>query len=125
MTKVATGFVDDDDDDDGKRDKPNLGLNGKAPEGREKDEPKPRPEVPDELITPRPKVPDELITPQPEVADELITPRQFAQLLKVSLRTLWRLVSTGKTPRPLKLLGSTRWQKSVVTKWIQGGCRPQ
>lgn len=57
-------------------------------------------------------------------SDELITAREFAKLLKVSLRTLWRLVSTGKAPRPLKLHGSTRWQKSVVTKWIQDGCRP-
>jgi len=101
MTRVATGFLDD--DDDYKRDKPIPDLNGKAPAGREKHPPKPK----------------------HESFDELITSCQFAQLLKVSLRTLWRLVSTGKAPRPLKLHGSTRWQKSVVMKWIQDGCPPQ
>lgn len=57
--------------------------------------------------------------------DELITPRQFAGLLKVSLRTLWRLVSTGKAPEPIKLHGSTRWVLSEVMKWIRAGCPPQ
>ena len=57
--------------------------------------------------------------------EELITPRQFAGLLKVSLRTLWRLVSTGMAPEPIKLHGSTRWVLSEVMKWIRAGCPPQ
>ncbi len=60
-----------------------------------------------------------------ERREELITPRQLAAMLKISLRTLWRLVSTGKAPRPLKLNGSTRWRMSVITKWLQGDCPPQ
>lgn len=57
--------------------------------------------------------------------EELITARDFARLLKVSLRTLWRLVSTGKAPEPIKLHGSTRWVLSDVMKWIRAGCPPQ
>lgn len=57
--------------------------------------------------------------------DELIDVRQLAKMLRISVRTLWRLVRNQKAPSPIKLSGCTRWQKSVVVKWIRAGCPPQ
>jgi predicted DNA-binding transcriptional regulator AlpA len=58
-------------------------------------------------------------------SDRLINARQFARMLQVSLRTLWRLVSAGKAPQPIKLNGNTRWLKSAVLAWLKAGCPPQ
>jgi predicted DNA-binding transcriptional regulator AlpA len=59
------------------------------------------------------------------LSDQLINARQFAKMLKVSLRTLWRLVRDGKAPQPIKLNGNTRWLKSTVVAWLKAGCPPQ
>ncbi len=55
---------------------------------------------------------------------ELITAVQFAQLLNVSERTLYRLKSTGKLPNPIVLGGLVRWRVSEVHRWIDQGCPP-
>lgn len=57
--------------------------------------------------------------------DGLIDVRQLAKMLRISVRTAWRLVRNQKAPAPIKLSGCTRWQKSVVVKWIRAGCPPQ
>lgn len=53
---------------------------------------------------------------------ELITAVQFAQLLNVSERTLYRLKSTGKLPNPIALGGLVRWRVAEVHRWIDQGC---
>ncbi len=58
------------------------------------------------------------------VRSELITAVQFAQLLNVSERTLYRLKSTGKLPNPIVLGGLVRWRVSEVHRWIDQGCPP-
>jgi excisionase family DNA binding protein len=55
---------------------------------------------------------------------ELITAVQFAQLLNVSERTLYRLKSTGKLPSPIALGGLVRWRLAEVHQWIDQGCPP-
>lgn len=52
----------------------------------------------------------------------LVTPDQLAGLLQVSKRSLWRLRSSGKLPRPVKLGGSVRWRAEEVRLWIEAGC---
>jgi excisionase family DNA binding protein len=54
----------------------------------------------------------------------LIDAREFARLLGVSQRTLWRLLAARQLIPPLKLGGSTRWRISDVQAWIEGGCEP-
>lgn len=69
----------------------------------------------------------ELLLPQAILAncDEepaLITPRELAHLLSVSVRTLWRLRSTGRLPAEIRLGGSVRWQRAETSAWIAAGC---
>ena len=50
----------------------------------------------------------------------LIKATEVAELLGVSPRTLWRLLSEGGVPQPVRLGGSTRWRLSDVESWIAG-----
>lgn len=52
----------------------------------------------------------------------LLTADETAQLVAVSTRTLWRLLSAGKFPRPVRVGGSTRWRRAEVEKWVCEGC---
>jgi len=52
----------------------------------------------------------------------LISAEQLAELLQISTRTLWRLLSTGKLVTPVHLGGSTRWRLEQVQNWIEKGC---
>ena len=49
---------------------------------------------------------------------------QLAKFLSVSERTLYRLKSAGKLPKPLQLGGSVRWRRDTIQRWIAGGCKP-
>lgn len=55
----------------------------------------------------------------------LLTANQVAQLLQVSPRTLWRLVSASQTVAPIKVGGATRWRRTAVEQWIADGCPAQ
>lgn len=54
----------------------------------------------------------------------LINAEEFATMLGVSERTLWRLLSADKLPQPLRLGGSTRWRLEEVRRWVDSGCQP-
>ena len=52
-----------------------------------------------------------------------ISAKQLSQLLGVSLRQVWRLNSTGKLPRPVRIGGSVRWNRAEVIRWFsEAGC---
>lgn len=53
---------------------------------------------------------------------ELITARDFARMLAISERTLYRLKSTGELPTPVILGGSVRWRLHEIRDWILKGC---
>jgi prophage regulatory protein len=53
---------------------------------------------------------------------ELINANQFAELLNISERTLYRLKSTDQLPEPIRLGGSVRWRLSEIRGWIDKGC---
>jgi excisionase family DNA binding protein len=59
-------------------------------------------------------------------ADEplLVTAREVSLLLRVSLRTLWRLRSAGDVPAPIKVGAHVRWRLQDVREWIENGCPP-
>jgi excisionase family DNA binding protein len=65
-----------------------------------------------------------LNTSRDSLRSELITAVQFAQLLNVSERTLYRLKSSGKLPTPIVLGGLVRWRVTEVHQWIDQGCPP-
>jgi len=52
----------------------------------------------------------------------LMSAEKLALLLDVSVRTLWRLRSAGKLPRPVKIGGCVRWRLAEIRAWIAAGC---
>ncbi len=56
------------------------------------------------------------------IGRELITANEFAELLSVSERTLYRLKSIGQLPAPIVLGGSVRWRLSEIRDWVAKGC---
>jgi excisionase family DNA binding protein len=48
-----------------------------------------------------------------------------ARLLGCSTRTVYRLVDSGRMPRPVKLGALVRWPREVVESWIASGCPSQ
>jgi prophage regulatory protein len=55
----------------------------------------------------------------------LMTVEDVAKLLKVSVRTVWRLRRNACLPHPVKIGGGVRWRISDVTTWIEQGCKPE
>lgn len=54
----------------------------------------------------------------------LITAEEFAELMQISVRTLWRLRSAGQIPEPVRIGGTVRWNRERVLDWISDGCPP-
>jgi excisionase family DNA binding protein len=52
----------------------------------------------------------------------LISAATLAERLDVSVRTVWRLLSSGKLPDPVKVGGSVRWRNADIAAWIREGC---
>jgi excisionase family DNA binding protein len=52
----------------------------------------------------------------------LISAEELARLMHVSERTLWRLLSAGKVPQPVRIGRNTRWRYAEVREWIEKGC---
>jgi prophage regulatory protein len=61
---------------------------------------------------------------EPDSATEplLIPAAEFARLLQVSTRTLWRQLSAGQIPRPVRFGGTVRWRLEEIREWISMGC---
>ena len=53
---------------------------------------------------------------------ELLTIRELATILKVSQRSIWRLVASGQLVEPLRVGGSIRWRHDTIRDWINSGC---
>jgi prophage regulatory protein len=59
----------------------------------------------------------------PTVSTErLLTARELADMLQVSVRTVWRLRSSASIPAPVRIRGSVRWNRDEVQRWIDQGC---
>ena len=52
----------------------------------------------------------------------LITAEEAAAALRVSERTLWRLLSAGKVPPPVRIGRNSRWRRAEIEGWIELGC---
>ena len=52
----------------------------------------------------------------------LVSASSLAEMLQISKRTLWRLLSAGQLPLPVRVGGSVRWRVHEVRKWIDSGC---
>lgn len=65
--------------------------------------------------------------------NKLTAPQDGAKLISCILaaaecgvsRSAWyKLVASGKAPRPVKLGRSTRWRRAELEAWIRAGCPP-
>jgi len=54
----------------------------------------------------------------------LISVSELATILKISPRSVWRLLSAGRIVEPIRIGGTVRWRFSEVKDWIQQGCPP-
>jgi len=59
-----------------------------------------------------------------EVA-KLVDARTLAKMLSVSPRTIWRLRSAGRLPKPVTFGGSVRWRFSDILLWQEMRCPDQ
>ncbi|MDX2199400.1 MAG: helix-turn-helix domain-containing protein [Phycisphaerae bacterium] len=53
---------------------------------------------------------------------KLIDVNSVAELLGVAPRTIWKLVSKGGVPAPLRLGRSVRWRSDELSRWVESGC---
>jgi excisionase family DNA binding protein len=76
------------------------------------------------MIAKRPNPPQD--DPGDEILGEplLISVSELATILKISPRSVWRLLSAGKMVEPIRIGGTVRWRFSEVKDWIQQGCPP-
>jgi len=49
---------------------------------------------------------------------EMLTVKDVAETLKMGERTIWRLVSSGRFPPPVRIGASARWRKSRIQQWL-------
>lgn len=54
----------------------------------------------------------------------LLTVQEVATLLRVSKRTVYRLVLQNKLPEPRKIGRSIRWHKQELLSWLEAYCPP-
>jgi excisionase family DNA binding protein len=53
----------------------------------------------------------------------LITAEELARLLNTSERSIWRYLSAGDIPKPVRLgRGTVRWRYEEIRAWIAAGC---
>ena len=49
----------------------------------------------------------------------LMTVREVANVLHVSVRSVWRLSAAGEIPRPIAVGGSKRWVARQIEKYVE------
>ncbi len=55
----------------------------------------------------------------------LIDAQELSQILSISTRTVWRMLSHRKLVEPVRIGGSVRWRLADVERWIDTGCPAQ
>ena len=56
---------------------------------------------------------------------QLLSAKELAGKLLLSARTVWRLRSSGKLPKPVHVGNSIRWRQSDITFWLEKNCPDQ
>ena len=55
---------------------------------------------------------------------KLLKATEVAKVFGIGNSTLWRLLSAGKVPQPVRIGGATRWLSNEIDAWIAAGCPP-
>jgi len=54
----------------------------------------------------------------------LLDALRIAALLGISRSSLYKLVSSGRAPRPIKIGRSVRWRREEIEDWVRAGAPP-
>ncbi|QEG37364.1 helix-turn-helix transcriptional regulator [Bythopirellula goksoeyrii] len=82
--------------------------------------------VPPTPIEPLPDPPKPSGEPESTSSNEpLIDARQVASFLNVSTRTVWRILSSGQIPHPVRIGRAVRWNCDEIRSWARAGCPSQ
>ena len=54
-----------------------------------------------------------------------LTAEEIAGLLGISRAHLWRLNSSGRLPRPIRLGRAVRWNRTTIEAWLAAGAPPR
>lgn len=57
-----------------------------------------------------------------DVTEKLLTAKTLGEALSLSKRTIFRLDSSGRIPKPVRIGGSVRWRQSDIERWISLDC---
>lgn len=55
----------------------------------------------------------------------LISASEAAKMCGLSRSSFYKLISTGRAPRPIKLGRAARWPRQAILEWISAGCPRQ
>ena len=58
----------------------------------------------------------------PGFSESLVTRKEFAEKMKLSLRSIDRKIADGEFPKGILLGRSRRWRKADIDQWIATGC---
>ena len=50
---------------------------------------------------------------------------EVSRLLRISIRTIWRLDASGRFPQPIRLGRTIRWNREELVRWVDAGCPPR
>ena len=53
---------------------------------------------------------------------QLLKIGDVCELLKISKRSVWRLISAGQFLPPIRVGRSVRWRRAEVEEWVKKGC---
>ena len=62
------------------------------------------------------------ITPPSPHTERFLTTEDIAKLLGVGYRTAFRWKAMGILPKPVRLLGTLRWDPKIIELWRAQGC---
>ncbi len=49
---------------------------------------------------------------------------EVAEMLSISRAHVWKLLSSGRLPRPVRLGRSVRWSRTTLEAWMEAGAPP-
>ena len=52
---------------------------------------------------------------------KLLTLKQLSEILNIGMRTIARMRSDGRIPKPLKIGGNVRWSAETILTWLENG----
>ena len=62
------------------------------------------------------------LAPEDHPERVLITVEELADMLGLSARTIWRMLSGGNMVEPVRIGKNVRWRLHEVRQWIDDGC---